>query len=259
MSCGSTCWRQGYNGDGGIARVSLSCLVCPGLEGGEGGGCGLVLFFLLPGLFVVFEHLLDQEGDGAFALGGFADLGGWGEGAQFGMCGGLFDEFGLGGLGFGEVEAGDLEAVEEEAGAAGVDVVGGDALEDLADGVLDRGTVFWKRDLEGGAAAPAGRRVGGGFAGGVVVEAEVFSAEAGAAAAVAVGEDVAALEASGCFGLRCLGLWRDGVHWSLPHGGTFWCKVFGRKGLSLDFGSGSFFLVKSEGPAFGRAAVVQFL
>jgi hypothetical protein len=20
-----------------------------------------------------------------------------------------------------------------------------------------------------------------------------------------------------------------------PHGGTFWCKVFGRKGLSLDF------------------------
>ena len=53
------------------------------------------------------------------------------------MGGGFFDEFGLGGLGFGEVEAGDLEAVEEEAGSAGVDVVGGDALEDLADGVLD--------------------------------------------------------------------------------------------------------------------------
>ncbi len=39
----------------------------------------------------------------------------------------------LGVLSFGQVEAGDLEAVEEEAGAAGVDVVGGDALENLAD------------------------------------------------------------------------------------------------------------------------------
>ena len=46
------------------------------------------------------------------------------------------------GLSFGEVEAGDLEAVEEEAGAAGIDVVGGDALQDLADGGLDRGSVF---------------------------------------------------------------------------------------------------------------------
>jgi hypothetical protein len=47
--------------------------------------------------------------------------------------GDLFDDFdGFGfdvvmGRGFGEVEAGDLEAVEQEAGAAGVDVVGGDA------------------------------------------------------------------------------------------------------------------------------------
>jgi hypothetical protein len=47
-----------------------------------------------------------------------------------------------GGLGFGEVEAGDLEAVEEEAGAAGVDVVGGDTLQDLADGGLDGGAVL---------------------------------------------------------------------------------------------------------------------
>jgi hypothetical protein len=45
-------------------------------------------------------------------------------------------------LWFGEVEAGDLEAVEEEAGAAGVDVVSGDALENLADGGLDGGAVF---------------------------------------------------------------------------------------------------------------------
>ena len=44
-------------------------------------------------------------------------------------------------LGFGEVEAGDLEAVEEEAGAAGVDFVGGDAAEDFANGGLDVGAI----------------------------------------------------------------------------------------------------------------------
>jgi hypothetical protein len=48
-----------------------------GLEGGEGGGFGLVLLVLL----VAFEQLFDQEGDGAFALGGLADFGGRGEGA----------------------------------------------------------------------------------------------------------------------------------------------------------------------------------
>jgi hypothetical protein len=64
------------------------------------------------------------------------------------MGGDLFDDFGGFGFGvavgggFGEVEAGDLEAVEEEAGAAGVDVVGGDALENFADGLLDGGAVF---------------------------------------------------------------------------------------------------------------------
>jgi hypothetical protein len=50
--------------------------------------------------------------------------------------------FGAGGRGLGQVEAGDLEAVEEQAGAAGVDVVGGNALEDFADGVLDGGAVL---------------------------------------------------------------------------------------------------------------------
>jgi hypothetical protein len=56
---------------------------------------------------------------------------------------------GFGGVGFsasrlrfGQVEAGDLEAVEKQAGAARVDVVGGDALEDFADGVLDGGAVL---------------------------------------------------------------------------------------------------------------------
>jgi hypothetical protein len=115
---------------------------------------------------------------------------------------------------FGKVEAGDLEAVEEEAGAARVDVVGGDALKDLADGVLDGGAIFGEREFEGGAAGAAGVRVSDGPAGGVVVVAEVFAAEAWAAAAVAVGEDVAALVAFGCFGWCFDG----GVHWSLPTG-----------------------------------------
>ena len=60
-----------------------------------------------------------------------------------GVGGDLVYGFGLGfrDLLFGEVEAGNLEAVEEEACAAWVDVVGGDALQDLADGELDAGAI----------------------------------------------------------------------------------------------------------------------
>jgi hypothetical protein len=154
-----------------------------------------------------------------------ADFGGWGEGAEFRVACDLFDGFGLSiafgcsfvcGLWFGEIEAGDLESVEEEGGAAGVDVVGGDALENLTDGELDGGAVFGQGKVEGGAAASALLRVGGRLAGGVVVVAEVFSAEAWAAAAVAVGEDVAALVAFGCF--SCV------LHVSPPHGVVFGAK-----------------------------------
>jgi len=72
--------------------------------------------------------------------------------------GGVFGDFfdgGLGfgfGVGFGEVLAGDLEAVEQEAGSFGVEIVGGQALEDFADGVLDGGAVFGEWDLKAGAA-----------------------------------------------------------------------------------------------------------
>jgi hypothetical protein len=116
----------------------------------------------------------------------------------------LFDQVGLFtllvamvtlGFEFGEVEAGDLEAVEEEPGSARVDLVGGDALEDLADGELDCGLVLGEGQVELRAAALAVARAGDGATGGVVVVAEVFSAEAWAAAAVAVGEYVAALVA----------------------------------------------------------------
>jgi hypothetical protein len=54
--------------------------------------------------------------------------------------------------------------------------------------------VFGQRDLEGGTAAAALARVGDGLAGGVVVVAELFVAEARAVAAASAGEDVAALE-----------------------------------------------------------------
>ena len=145
-----------------------------------------------------------------------------------GVGGDLFDDldgvgFGVAvGGGFGEIKAGDLESVEEEAGAAGVDFIGGDTLKDLADGVLDGGAVFGEGEVEAGAAALTLLGVGDGSSGGVVVVAEVFSAEAGAAAAVAVGEDVAALVLFGCLGF-C-------VHWSLPTGYFFCAKSWEEKG-----------------------------
>jgi hypothetical protein len=128
--------------------------------------------------------------------------------------------------GLGRLRAGDLEAVEEQAGAAGVDVVGGDALEDFADGLLDGGTVFRQRKVEGGAAASALLRVGDGFSGGVVVVAEIFSAQAGAAATMAIGEDVAALVLFD--GWCCV------FHWWVPLPLKV-CKVFKRKDLRPDF------------------------
>jgi hypothetical protein len=87
-------------------------------------------------------------------------------------------------------------------------------LEDFADGGLDGGTVFGERQMEGGAAASSLFWVGDGFSCGVVVVAEFFVVQAGAAAAVAVGEDVAALEAFRCFGFGVDdGVWHVSPHW----------------------------------------------
>ena len=81
----------------------------------------------------------------------------------------------------GQVGGGDLEAVEEEAGAAWIELVGGDAAKDVDDGELEADAVVAVRELEveGGLATAARARVWGGFAGGVVVEAEIFAAEGG--------------------------------------------------------------------------------
>jgi hypothetical protein len=124
--------------------VGVVQIVCGGLEGGDSGGFGgggWFWFFFGRHL----HHALDQQGDGAFGSCGLGDVGAGGEDAEGGIDGDLFYGLGFGlgeGLWFGEVEAGDLEAVEEEAGAAWVDVVGGDALQDFADGGLDGGSVF---------------------------------------------------------------------------------------------------------------------
>jgi hypothetical protein len=153
-------------------------------------------------------EVIEEEADVSFGAV-LAVLGAGGEDAEGGVEDDLFDGVGrVAGVGvsfrgvfagrgggefcFGEVGAGDLESVKEEPGAAGVDVVGGDAAEDFADGGLDGGAVFGVGEFEGGTAAAALARVGDGAAGGVVVVAELLAAQAGAEAAVAVGEDVAA-------------------------------------------------------------------
>jgi hypothetical protein len=71
------------------------------------------------------------------------ELGGWGEEAVFGIMHDLGDDLcgRLGGVGPGQVEAGDLQAVEEQAGAARIDVIGGNAAQDFTDGELDAAAV----------------------------------------------------------------------------------------------------------------------
>ena len=134
-------------------------------------------------------------------------FGGWGEGAEFGVVGDFFDE-GCGLLGFlfaGEIGAGDLESVEEEAGAFVVDFLARDAAEDFADGALDGGAVIGEGDVEVFGDGVALAEGSGRAVGIVVVVAELFVAESGAAAAAAFGEDVAALVAFGRSWFWCAG------------------------------------------------------
>jgi len=120
-----------------------------------------------------------------------------------------------------EVEGGDLESVEEQAGAAGVDVVEGEVGEDLADGLLDVGAGGGLGQLDGVAAGVAGLGVGGGSARLVVEVAVVFVAQGVAAAAVSVDEDVAATEVLGDL-LALLGNLFVFVHGAPP--GYLMCK-----------------------------------
>ncbi|HEX3569448.1 MAG TPA: hypothetical protein VHU44_01350, partial [Acidobacteriaceae bacterium] len=103
----------------------------------------------------------------------------------------MFDGVG-GGLEFvaaGEGGAGNLQAIEEDGGAFGVDVSGGDAAEDVVEGDLDGVAVVDGLHFED---ADASGERGVGQPGAVVVVAEVLGAEGGRAAAVSVGVYVAA-------------------------------------------------------------------
>ena len=161
----------------------------------------------------------------------FGDVAFEGDGAVGWVFDGLLDWF-FGGCGFavdgGQVYAGDLEAVEEQAGAAGVELVGGDALQDAGDGELDGGAVFDEVEVEGFAAGEGGFAVAGvldGDSGGVVEVAELLVAEAGGAATEAVGFDVAALERLELASSVCMCV-------GTPYP-VFVCKIFNR----LELGS----------------------
>ena len=139
---------------------------------------------------VVAEAVEQEVGEGWVGGGGLELVLG-GEEAVDGVGDDFFDGFGGFGGGFGEVERGDLQAVEEQAGALGVKTAVGDALQDQADGGLDGASVLGEGQVEGGeGVARIGWFRG---SGGVVVVAEDFGAERRAAAAAAVVVDVAAL------------------------------------------------------------------
>ena len=75
----------------------------------------------------------------------------------------------------GEALAGNLEAVEEQAGAVDVELVSGEAGDDFAECVLEGSLAGGSDELEASAGA-SGVGVGDGFAVGVVVVAVGFAA-----------------------------------------------------------------------------------
>ena len=182
----------------------------------------------------LLKELADEGGRGW--VGCALELGGLCEGSQIGMDDDVNDSLrrGCGGRNAWQIDRGNLESVEQEAGAPRVELVRGEAVEDLADCGLDGAAVLRGGKGKGGAAVIALREIlrrrSLPDAGGVVVIAEVLLAKARAATTVAVGVDVTALKAAragraGCGGHRC----------GYPPGGTF-CKVFQVKSLGLDRG-----------------------
>ncbi len=169
---------------------------------------------------LVAAELLQQLGDDGGPAVGFDEFGDGGQRAEFeldllhGRDGGsLLVVAGVpavaaaAALGAGlarQGEGGDLQAVEQQAGAARVKLIAGDALQDLGDGGLQTAAVGEViGQVEDGLLRAAAFLVGlaglqfaepDGPAAGVMVVAKIFFAEARAAAAEAVGEDVTALE-----------------------------------------------------------------
>jgi hypothetical protein len=129
--------------------------------------------------------------------------------------------------------------VQEAARALVVELVGGDAGEDLGEGELDAGAVVDGGQLEDGVLGVDSAVARGGAAGGVVVVAEGFAAQGGRAATAARGVDVTAEEAldGGLGGFGCCGWFGWVGHAGSPF--VFLCakstKVFKKGMLSLDF------------------------
>ena len=122
----------------------------------------------------------DEIFDDVFWMVGVIGGGGAG-GVQAGVAGAAAGGAGYaGGAGFvEEVSAGDEETVQETAGALVVELVGGDAGEDLGEGKLDTGAVVDGGQLEDGVLGVDSSVAGCGAAGGVVVVAEGLSAQGG--------------------------------------------------------------------------------
>jgi len=158
---------------------------------------------------------------------GLFEVGDGGDGAVNGVDDDLFDLGGAFGFGVffgaGEVAAGDLQAVEEQPGAFGVEVVGGQAAQDFGDGKLDGGAVFEVPEGEGGLLGSALSEVFHRAAILVVKIAKFFLFECGRAAAMTGGEDVAALET---------GVWCGGHAWGYPW--PFSGKIFKILELQVD-------------------------
>ena len=139
-------------------------------DGLDGRKNRVVRFFLVvfatyvffPCVFVPFVEEIADEGASA-ATGSLVEFGYRGDFAMVRVVKDFVHGFFVAGLqvGLREVEAGDLEAIEKEAGASGVDAVVGDAKENLADGVLDGRAVFRAGEGELGAAALASVDFGG--------------------------------------------------------------------------------------------------
>ncbi len=180
----------------------------PGIDaGGEGG---FALFFGLG------EAVFEDGRDGAVGWGVdniLNDFSGLGDGDGFGEAVGGAVAVGLGGgaggcrrgcrthggavngapgaVAFeaGVVVGGDLQAVEEFAGAFVVDLVGGEAAEDIVEGEVDGGAVLDGGHFEGFGCGDRDLRLAAVV---VMVVAEFFVAHAGGAAAAAEGVEVAA-------------------------------------------------------------------
>lgn len=131
----------------------------------------------------------------------------------------------------GDVGGGDLEAVEQEAGAAGVDVVSGEGAHDLFEGGLDVGAGAESLEGDGVVAGAAGADLVGRSAELAVEVAEGGSAEGGAAAARASGHGVAA--AGAVLRVFEVGDHLSGIHWDPL--GYFVGKIFKTLGLGRGY------------------------